>query len=218
MEKNVIDNLVITEIDYKDEVLPKRVSFNEKFIHLDFVYSLYKIKAIDHIRERRIYSEIKDWDNSKGCGVQYLFEPCDKFSHGLKAKSEETLIKNEPKDDLFKSRAVIINEKWANIVNLQALVVSFNNDLVQCECLIDKEQKIFQTRSFPAVVFESIDHLKKGQPVLISIKSKSGSIRIDVVDGKNFVDLSLFEMNDSWERLETAFKKASIKVFKSENA
>lgn len=120
--------------------------------------------------------------------------------------------------NIVKSTEVILNEKWSNIINLQALIVSIDKDLIQCECLIDKENKLFETRTFPLIIFNTMKNLHIGQPILISIKSKPGSIRIDVNDGKSFVDKSLFEANADLEKLEAKFMKANLKMFRPNNA
>ena len=99
-------------------------------------------------------------------------------------------------------KGFIANEHWEKTLNISSRIASFNNDYVLCECLIDKENKIFEQRSFPRYLFNHIENIKSNPYVLLSIQSKTGSTRIDVIKGNNLVDKKAFELKDEWENLD----------------
>jgi hypothetical protein len=105
-------------------------------------------------------------------------------------------------NELFKTRGFIANEFWSTTINVNSKIIKTDNDFVICECLIDKENKIFEKRSFPRYLFNHIENVKTNPYVILSIKSKIGSTRIDVLNGSNLVDKNAFDLNDEWNKLE----------------
>lgn len=84
---------------------------------------------------------------------------------------------------------------------MQGRVIGTKADVVICECLLDPEERIFETRSFPKLLFESIPNLSQKPYLYISIKMKPGTTRIDIADGSKRVDKKLFEANSQWDEL-----------------
>ncbi len=113
-------------------------------------------------------------------------------------RTEENYISAE----LFKMKGFISNEHWEKTININSKITRFNNDYVLCECLIDKERKIFEQRSFPRYLFNHIENIKSNPYVILSIQSKTGSTRINVIKGANIVDIKAFELNEEWEKLD----------------
>jgi hypothetical protein len=107
------------------------------------------------------------------------------------------------KHDFFR-RGFLSGETWDKTLNIQSRILSSTKDTVTCECLIDKEQKTFQIRSFPIQLFEHLKPIIPKKTVLVKIKTKIGSSRIDVYDGKHLVDNHLFELKDNWELLKNS--------------
>jgi hypothetical protein len=101
----------------------------------------------------------------------------------------------------FQHQGFYSNEIWDKSFNLHARITRVLKDKITCECVIDKEKKIFETRTFPILLFEHLNNMQIHHPVIVSIKTKPGSTRIDIRDGKNIVDLSLFDLNDGWKQL-----------------
>lgn len=106
-----------------------------------------------------------------------------------------------PDIDLLHGREVFLNEKWHKKENIQGKIVTISDAEVCVDCLIDKEERKSQIRSFPKVLFNHLDDLKVNYPVLIIIKIKAGSSRIDIHSGKGIVDLKTFDSKDHWESL-----------------
>ncbi len=104
----------------------------------------------------------------------------------------------------FHREGFLSGEKWDKIYNIGARVIDILDKSVHCECIIDKENQFFQKRSFPLILFENISNMSVGKLILIKIKNKSGSIRIDIYDGENIVDKSAFDLNDRWALLENS--------------
>jgi len=114
----------------------------------------------------------------------------------------DSKIRSRIKD--FQKRGFILGEKWESTLNIPSKVLKFNNEIVYCECIIDSESQTFETRIFPKSLFSNIADLKSGMPILIKIQTKKGSTRIDVYDGKDMFDLTMFDFNDDLKDLEDA--------------
>lgn len=104
----------------------------------------------------------------------------------------------------FKHRDFISAEYWTKSVSLQAQVLLINKNQITCECLIDKENRKFETRVFSKELFLHLSNLKIKTFVLITIRTKLGSSRIDVYDGKHMVNEHLFKTQNSWNLLENS--------------
>ena len=63
-------------------------------------------------------------------------------------------------------------------------VIELDSNFVTCDCLVDKEQMVFETRTFPRILFDNIDTLVSGSYILLSIKSKPGTIKLMFIKRK----------------------------------
>jgi hypothetical protein len=153
-------------------------------------------------------------DSSLG---QYHTKPKEEFTPKEEeiedTEGKETDIKSSTKvttddsfknfiDELFKTRIFIANENWEKTINVSSKIIQRDKNSVICECLIDKANLIFEKMSFPAHIFSHIDNYKTNPFVMLSIKSKVGSTRIDVIKGEGLVDKKAFELNEEWEKLD----------------
>jgi len=125
----------------------------------------------------------------------------------------QELVPASGKTEVLEHKNVILNEHWSSIVNIQAKILHFTNSIVTCECLIDSESVIFENRDFPVILFKHLN-LNELPYVLISIKSNIGSLKIDVYNGIEFVNKTLFEDDSentkAWEEIT---KSQFIKPF-----
>lgn len=111
----------------------------------------------------------------------------------------------------WKSSGFLSAEQWNEPINIQSQVIKIDKKTVTCNCAIDLSQNIFQTRIFPTLLFEHIEKIKPGDVVLVVIKEKKGSSRIDIIDGKyGVVDTSIFEKKNRWEKLKNSGFNKSI--------
>jgi hypothetical protein len=101
----------------------------------------------------------------------------------------------------FRIQGFVSNEVWAKSFNLNARITKVLKDRITCECVIDKENKLFETRSFPRLLFDHLPKREVNHPIIVSIKTRPGSTRIDIRDGHNIVDLSIFDLTDGWKEL-----------------
>ncbi len=101
----------------------------------------------------------------------------------------------------FKQHGFVSSEIWTKSFNLHARISKIAKTKVTCECVIDKENKLFESRTFPIILFDHLQNREIHHPVIVSIKTRPGSTRIDIRDGKNIVDLSIFDLSDGWKEL-----------------
>lgn len=104
-------------------------------------------------------------------------------------------------ENLFKGKDLILNEKWDISENVQGKIVAANDIFVYVDCLIDKESKKFQHRSFPISLFKNLNDLAPNKTVLIKTKMRAGSIRVDIFPGDGIVQLELFKQKENWDSL-----------------
>ena len=97
--------------------------------------------------------------------------------------------------DNIESSKMINDDVWSSVTEIYGRVLSLIDDIVECECLVDKENKIFQNRTFPKILFDNVDNLCENSYVIICIKMRKGAMRFDVYDGKNIIDETLFEID-----------------------
>lgn len=115
----------------------------------------------------------------------------------------ESTVKSEYIQNLetFKHRGFIANEGWAETINFQGQIDKVEGDLVSCSCLIDKDTLYFESRYFPKFLFGHLKDLAKRPFVFITIQSKHGSSRIDIVNGEALVNKKYFETKEKLDRL-----------------
>jgi len=101
----------------------------------------------------------------------------------------------------FRHQGFFSNEMWSKSFNLHARITKILKDKITCECVIDKGNQLFETRSFPILLFEHLQKREINHPIIVSIKTRPGSTRIDIRDGRNIVDLSIFDLKAGWKEL-----------------
>jgi hypothetical protein len=124
----------------------------------------------------------------------------------------EDIIFNSYKDDTeghnlvkqtFDKNGFISSEAWEQSITLQARILEHNSEIISCECLINQENKEFELREFPAYLFANLN-LKSTEFVLIKLRQKPGSSRIDIYNGEKIINKSIFEINNLWDDLENS--------------
>ena len=86
------------------------------------------------------------------------------------------------------------SETWDNQIMLHARVYAIDQQVVSCDCIVDEESRLMERRSFPGTLFDNLSNLVEGSLVIVDIKQKAGSMRIDIKNGKGIVDAQKFEI------------------------
>lgn len=146
---------------------------------------------------------------AKSYEMSYSFDSLDINNEDLnKSTRKGTYLATleESNNQKLKSwpKGFISAESWSKVTNLHSRIAQVTKSIVSCECLIDKENQIFEVRDFPKEMFTHFDSLFEGKLVLISLKTKPGSSRIDIHEGDGLVDKSLFDLEDEWKELENS--------------
>lgn len=117
-------------------------------------------------------------------------------------KAIETEIFSEQiSENDFRTKRFITSERWSKTINLWAKIIKYDKHQVTCECLIDKENMVFETRTFSSELFRHLP-IKSENTVVITIRTKAGSSRIDVHSGKGVVNNRFFEIEEGWNNLK----------------
>jgi len=159
-----------------------------------------------------LFTELKRDYFIKSGEIQTSFKKREKiYNTDLPENRSESEIDYLFNEKLKNSNGFIINENWQESLIFHAKIINITNEIVVCECLIDKENLTFQSRNFPRSLFEHIYGLCVGKFVFIKILSKPGSSRIDITDGKNFINKTYFDINDGWDDLRNSGMGKPIK-------
>jgi hypothetical protein len=103
----------------------------------------------------------------------------------------------------WKTSGFLSGEQWGEPLNIQSQIIKIDKKTVTCNCAMDIGQNIFQTRIFPKILFEHLEKIQVSDLVLVVIKEKKGSSRIDIMDGRfGVVDSAIFERKNKWNKLK----------------
>lgn len=109
----------------------------------------------------------------------------------------EMLTKN-----LFEMKGFVSNESWEKFEYVHSKIIKVSKNQVYCDCILDRDNKVFRTRKFPINLFRHFDSLKEGNLIIVKISSKAGSTRTDIIDGRGIVNAKYFETKDLWDELK----------------
>lgn len=94
--------------------------------------------------------------------------------------------------ETFRHRGFLSNEPWDSVQNFQGRVVKSEGSLVTCELLLDKNNVYIESRVFSKNLFSHISNLNNNPFVIVTLKEKQGSSRIDIIDGEMQVQKEYF--------------------------
>lgn len=95
-------------------------------------------------------------------------------------KAETEFCEEEKKDiEVTYSSDNIIISGWKNVENISARLIDYYTDTVMLECLIDKDNGIFEEREFRFSLFEGYK-MEIGNLFLLRIFERQNEIRIEI--------------------------------------
>mgnify|MGYP000206367102 CR=1 FL=1 len=107
------------------------------------------------------------------------------------------------KDASSKSQPLVgVNENWSKIKNYDARVIEIRKSTIKLDCLVDRENKKFQTRLFDKSLFTNIHDLKAGKYILVRVFKKPGKISFTINNGEKLVDKRNFENHPEFSDLD----------------
>lgn len=93
-------------------------------------------------------------------------------------------------------------EKWDTVTNIPAKIIALDKKAIQCECVLDRQNFVFEKRIFPISLVSHLYELAIGGLLQISIKEKPGSMRIDIFNGEGLVNKDIFDIKEDLENLK----------------
>ena len=120
---------------------------------------------------------------------------------GLKEECENTL------ENVSIGTDRIVLKNWKNVSNISARLVEVLSDTIILECLIDKENKIYEEREFQSKLFEGYE-LKVGSLFLLRLFERQNEMKLQVY---NDPELTLV---DDFPKLEYYKSFKDSKLFK----
>ena len=129
--------------------------------------------------------------------------------------SYENLSKEEQKDQSNSlasvSRENIFLHNWESIENVSARLIETRGEFVILECLIDKENNIYEERVFPKSLF--VDYsLEIGSLFYLRFFNRPHEMRLEVLDGGNGL-----VSEDDFPKINFVKKFKNSKLFKNVN-
>lgn len=125
----------------------------------------------------------------------------------LEQTSEEDEVK--PIKNFLRDKGFISEESWSSTIMIGGKIMEVDENFVYVECLINKENKIFEIRKFSKQLFEDCLFSEIGNLILIRIRTKTGSQRIDILDAKGMgaVTKEDFDFIGDWEGIDKSLTK-----------
>lgn len=119
----------------------------------------------------------------------------DEYSEFEQEKTIKTHLAN---------KGFIINEEWISSIHIGGIILEITADSVIIECLINKETKRFQIRRFPKLLFKDFINLNIEELVMIRIRQKSGSQRIDIFNARGIggINKDDFKYIGDWKGID----------------
>jgi len=102
---------------------------------------------------------------------------------------------------IFDQKGFVSNDGWTASILVSGKIIKYNSDSVTCECITSLLNGATEVRDFPIILFDHLKPLSHEYPVKIKVSQKKGSIRYDVVDGKNLGIEREFSDLVNWEEL-----------------
>jgi len=132
-----------------------------------------------------------------------LFNPNDyKLPHtGISEKEEESKI------GLYQYSDVVVIRGWKPVENISSRLIEFNDDFVVLECLIDREEQIYEEREFKSSLFTGYN-LDIGSLFFLRIWERPNEIRIEIHDDPELT------LNNDFPKLDFVEKYKSSRLFK----
>ncbi len=112
------------------------------------------------------------------------------------------LVKGDSLKDVSLSINTPLTEHWDDQIMLHARVYDVGEQAISCDCIVDEETQLMEKRTFPRLIFANVPNLKEASLVIVDIKQKAGSIRINIKNGKGIVDPQKFELESLIDSLK----------------
>jgi hypothetical protein len=137
--------------------------------------------------------------NTLASQLYRAFQTENESEKSVKEVSKEIIQDKSYDSILGKKIDALLNENWTDRNFLYVRIYHIDKNNVFCDCLLDKENKIFEKRQFSKILFENLNELKEGIYAVVNIYKKAGAMRIDVKDGRDIVNPQDFDLNDIWD-------------------
>jgi len=109
-----------------------------------------------------------------------------------KIENESNININNLQKEFLIPSGFIKESKGKHVQTLTARVLDWDDNIVKTEVIINREEGLYEVRTFPIEVFDKTELLKHGHilKILMFIKQKAISIMIE--DGEPFVSKDIF--------------------------
>lgn len=108
--------------------------------------------------------------------------------------SKEINEKEFASSDLLLSEGVVIKQ-WRNIENISARLIEFNEITVVLECLVDREELIYEEREFKSSLFSQFN-LELGKLFKLCMYERQNQIMMEIKDNPKLISETDFPKID----------------------
>lgn len=163
----------------KDETFIQLNEYKNKYVSAylsEMMHYNYKIdKSVDHVSEFQD-PFIADKFIEKENLIKSLFPSIDTNFLNINVPFDK--LRNRIKEYEGYTESVVLNT-WKNIENVSAQLIEVQDDLVILECLIDKENKIYEEREFRKSLFEGYD-LSQGNLFYLRVFDRPNETKLEI--------------------------------------
>ena len=115
--------------------------------------------------------------------------------------------KEASKEKLLEYSDVVVIKGWKNVENISSRLIEHSDDTVVLECLIDREEGIYEEREFRSSLFIGYD-LDIGNHFYLRIFERPNEIRIEIHDDPELT------LKDDFPKLDFVEKYKKSRLFK----
>ncbi len=170
----------------------------------------------DSINETKALIQIKNIESEEDSLISIKFMEQIEFKRNLLnaydnklplAKLDEE--KETSRERLSEYSDVVVIQGWKNVENISSRLIEHCDDNVVLECLIDREEGIYEEREFRSSLFTGYN-LDIGNLFYLRIFERPNEIRIEIHDDPELT------LKDDFPKLDFVEKYKSSRLFKGE--
>lgn len=146
-------------------------------------------------------------DASTGVGEQKDFRKKQVFETEL-ALSDKNSVGDIDFSSINISSEGLMVERWSHSADIPSVILEHTAQHVVLDCLVDKDNMIYQQRKLERRQLEGIVPIEVGSLVLIKQRGRPGRMQHDFENGSNIISSHYFDyVDDPFKDVDLSFSK-----------
>ncbi|MBL7763395.1 MAG: hypothetical protein JNL23_08200 [Chitinophagaceae bacterium] len=157
-----------------------------------------KEDALKQVEASESILQVDERVMSNGFELKESFLKATYGNYSLTNSSDTELVKGkigETQSQIFSGTDAVIFAAWKNTYNISARLIEHYDEVVMLECLIDKEEKVYETREYQSSLFLGYD-LIIGSLFFLRYFERKNEVRLEVHNDPRLTSLDDFPKTD----------------------